>query len=109
MTLRLKRILASLKPATTQADLARELNLSRATIAQLINHGQWPKSLNQQALAWTIVEFLMVRGALFEDVRNAFLKKWSPRAPTRRPRNPDRKRSRKRPGVPRHANGKTNP
>lgn len=88
MTLRLKELLASLTPAATQADLARELKLSPAAIAQLINHGQWPKSLNQQALAWTIVEFLMVRGALFEDARNAFEEMEPPRANAKAPATP---------------------
>ncbi|HCR1759219.1 TPA: transposase, partial [Pseudomonas aeruginosa] len=48
--LKLKEVLASLgKP---QTDLARAVDLSPAAIAQLINHSQWPKSLDQQQLAW---------------------------------------------------------
>ncbi|EJY58326.1 hypothetical protein PACIG1_5896, partial [Pseudomonas aeruginosa CIG1] len=55
--LKLKEVLASLgKP---QTDLARAVDLSPAAIAQLINHSQWPKSLDQQQLAWRITEYLM--------------------------------------------------
>ncbi|MFK1245263.1 ExeA family protein [Pseudomonas aeruginosa] len=68
--LKLKEVLASLgKP---QTDLARAVNLSPAAIAQLINHGQWPKSLDQQQLAWRITEYLMGQGAQFDIVRQAF-------------------------------------
>ncbi|HHM6214076.1 TPA: AAA family ATPase, partial [Pseudomonas aeruginosa] len=53
--LKLKEVLASLgKP---QTDLARAVDLSPAAIAQLINHNQWPKSLDQQQLAWRITEY----------------------------------------------------
>ncbi|MCV6209567.1 hypothetical protein OFL32_26285, partial [Pseudomonas aeruginosa] len=68
--LKLKEVLASLgKP---QTDLARAVDLSPAAIAQLINHSQWPKSLDQQQLAWRITEYLMAQGAQFDTVRQAF-------------------------------------
>ncbi|MCW9741721.1 hypothetical protein L2V80_19005, partial [Proteus mirabilis] len=68
--LKLKEVLAGV--SKTQADLARAVDLSPAAIAQLINHGLWPKSLNQQQLAWRITEYLMGHGAQFDDVRQAF-------------------------------------
>ncbi|MBN0084426.1 transposase, partial [Pseudomonas aeruginosa] len=68
--LKLKEVLASLgKP---QTDQARAVDLSPAAIAQLINHNQWPKSLDQQQLAWRITEYLMAQGAQFDTVRQAF-------------------------------------
>ncbi|PAV10382.1 hypothetical protein CBG25_02210 [Arsenophonus sp. ENCA] len=40
----------------TQAALARELDLSEATLAQIVNHHQWPKqgadALKQRIRAW---------------------------------------------------------
>lgn len=84
--LKLKEVLASIKK--TQADLAEALELSPATIAQLINHEQWPKSLNQQQLAWRIAEFLMVNGAMFDDARQAFEVVGAPRANAEPPASP---------------------
>lgn len=34
----------------SQAALSRDINLSPSTVAQLINHGQWPRSIDQVAL-----------------------------------------------------------
>ncbi|MDO7895227.1 hypothetical protein Q5Z23_37260, partial [Pseudomonas aeruginosa] len=56
-------------------------DLSPAAIAQLINHSQWPKSLDQQQLAWRITEYLMAQGAQFDTVRQAF-DEVGPGAPT---------------------------
>lgn len=84
--LKLKEVLASV--GKTQADLARAVELSPAAIAQLINHGQWPKSLNQQQLAWRITEFLMGQGAQFDDVRQAFEEVEPPRANAEAPASP---------------------
>ena len=44
MMLKLKKVLADIEQP--QTELARELNLSKALVAQLINHGQWPRSLD---------------------------------------------------------------
>lgn len=41
-----------------QADLARELGLSRPTISQLINHSMWPKTIDQADLRSRIVAWL---------------------------------------------------
>ncbi|MGI0691046.1 hypothetical protein ACRCPP_18720 [Pseudomonas aeruginosa] len=79
--LKLKEVLASLgKP---QTDLARAVDLSPAAIAQLINHSQWPKSLDQQQLAWRITEYLMAQGAQFDTVRQAFDEVGAPPRPSR--------------------------
>lgn len=84
--LKLKEVLASI--SKTQADLARAVELSPATIAQLINHGQWPRSLDQQQLAWRITEYLMGQGAQFDDVRQAFEEVEPPRANAAAPASP---------------------
>ena len=59
----LKQVLASVGKG--QADLARAVKLSPAAIAQLINHGQWPKSIPMNQLAWAITEYLMQQWAGF--------------------------------------------
>ncbi|WP_069861404.1 ExeA family protein [Pseudomonas citronellolis] len=84
--LKLKEVLASV--SKTQADLARAVELSPAAIAQLINHGQWPKSLDQQQLAWRITEYLMGQGAKFDDVRQSFEEVEPPRANATAPASP---------------------
>ncbi|WP_418647247.1 AAA family ATPase [Thauera butanivorans] len=48
MRLRLKAVLAGL--GKSQSDLAREIGYSPATVAQLVNHGFWPKSLPQNEM-----------------------------------------------------------
>ncbi|WP_241240411.1 hypothetical protein [Pseudomonas aeruginosa] len=84
--LKLKEVLASLgKP---QTDLARAVDLSPAAIAQLINHSQWPKSLDQQQLAWRITEYLMAQGAQFDTVRQAFDEVGAPPPPRGGPPQP---------------------
>lgn len=85
--LKLKEVLASV--SKTQADLARAVELSPAAIAQLINHGQWPKSLDQQQLAWRITEYLMGQGAQFDDARQAFEEVEPPRANATTPAAPE--------------------
>lgn len=39
--LKLKNVL--LKAGSKQSELAKALNLSQATVAQIVNHGEWPK------------------------------------------------------------------
>lgn len=48
--LKLKEVLAGV--SKTQADLARAVDLSPAAIAQLINHGLWPKVPRQISPVW---------------------------------------------------------
>jgi len=62
-----------LKNKISQAFLARELELSNATIAQLLNHEQWPTSPDKASLIATITKALAaqdctVTAALFEPV-----------------------------------------
>ena len=85
--LRLKEVLTSV--SRSQADLARALELSPAAVAQLINHGMWPKSLNQQQLAWRIAEYLMTAGAQFDLARQAFEEVEPPRANATTPATPE--------------------
>lgn len=62
----LKPLLANLNRG--QAALARAMKLSPATIAQLINHGQWPKSLDQDELWGRISDWLYENGAQDSDI-----------------------------------------
>ena len=55
-----------------QADLARSLQLSPATIAQLINHGQWPKSLDRDDLEQRIRDWLLSNGAANDAIDDVF-------------------------------------
>ena len=68
--LKLKNVL--LKAGSKQSELAKALNLSQATVAQIVNHGEWPKSLDQAELQARIREFLVAAGAEAGDVATAF-------------------------------------
>lgn len=68
--LKLKNVL--LKAGSKQSELAKALNLSQATVAQIVNHGEWPKSLDQVELQARIREFLVAAGADAGDVATAF-------------------------------------
>lgn len=68
--LNLKNLL--LKAGSRQSELAKALNLSQATVAQIVNHGKWPKSLDQAELQARIREFLAAAGADAGDVATAF-------------------------------------
>ncbi len=76
MKMKLKRVLAELR--IQQNELAAALEkpdgqpLSEATIAQLVNHGQWPKSLGRVGLELKIKETLVARGAHSEHLRDLF-------------------------------------
>ncbi|CAM5458944.1 hypothetical protein TMEC54S_03510 [Thauera mechernichensis] len=48
MRIKLKAVLAGL--GKSQSDLAREIGYSPATVAQLVNHGYWPKSVPQHEM-----------------------------------------------------------
>ncbi|MGO2703378.1 ExeA family protein [Pseudomonas helleri] len=70
--LNLKQVLKGL--GRPQSALAESLKLSAATIAQLINHGQWPRSLDSADLQGRIRAFLVESGANDADIANAFEK-----------------------------------
>lgn len=68
--LKLKHVLQGIgKPQTA---LAESLKLSDATVAQLLNHGQWPRSLDCEDLQGRIRVFLTECGANDADIANAF-------------------------------------
>jgi type II secretory pathway predicted ATPase ExeA/predicted transcriptional regulator len=54
--LKLKKVLSDI--GVTQNALAKNLELSPAAVAQLINHNQWPKHKPQSELKLSILEFL---------------------------------------------------
>ncbi|WP_205785095.1 AAA family ATPase [Burkholderia sp. Ac-20344] len=60
MMLVLKSVLqrASIK----QAELAEHLNLSQAAVAQIVNHGVWPRSLDDLDLRERILDYLESKG-----------------------------------------------
>ncbi|HCB41861.1 MAG TPA: transposase [Pseudomonas sp.] len=68
--LKLKLVLDAIEPK--QADLARSLQLSKATIAQLINHGLWPKSLDRTELEQRIRDWLLSNGAANDAIGDVF-------------------------------------
>lgn len=70
--LKLKRVLADV--GQTQAQLSAHVQLSTATIAQLINHGIWVRAAKQYRLRERIVEFLQQHGASDEQIASAFEK-----------------------------------
>ncbi|QOK98305.1 AAA family ATPase [Ralstonia pseudosolanacearum] len=68
--LKLKNILPRI--GRKQSELAKHLNLSQAAVAQIINHGEWPKSLDELDLRERIMDFLEQAGAAFIDLAHAF-------------------------------------
>ena len=68
--LKLKNVLQ--KVGRKQADLAKALGLSQATVAQIVNHGEWPKSLDEADLRNRIGDFLNAHGAVADDLAGAF-------------------------------------
>lgn len=68
--LKLKSLLA--QAGKKQADLARDVDLSSATIAQIINHDKWPKTLNQEGIKRDIQAFLRAAGATEHEIETAF-------------------------------------
>lgn len=69
-TLHLKNALANI--GQSQTALARELGLSPASIAQICNHGFWPKSKPRGVLREQICDFLLRHGATVDAVSKAF-------------------------------------
>lgn len=71
MRLKLKGVLAM--RSLTQAELARATDMSPATIAQLVNHGIWPRNRTQALeLRRDIEKTITDAGATPEEVRTAF-------------------------------------
>jgi len=68
--LKLKKVLQVV--GRPQSALADSLNLSSAAVAQLLNHGQWPRSLNCEELQGRIRVFLSESGVNDADIANAF-------------------------------------
>jgi len=68
--LKLKNVL--LKAGCKQADLAKALNVSQATVAQIVNHGEWPKSLDAADLQERIRVFLAAAGVAPDDLTSVF-------------------------------------
>lgn len=78
MALKLKAVLARLKQP--QSALARKLGVSDSLIGQIVNHGEWPKSLDTQDLQERIRIYLEKHGASDADVSSAFEEVSEPRA-----------------------------
>ncbi|WP_156432511.1 ExeA family protein [Burkholderia sp. MSMB1498] len=70
MMLKLKNVLQRI--GCKQADLAAHIGLSQATVAQIVNHGAWPKSFNADALRRRILDYLRQRGVLEAALADAF-------------------------------------
>ena len=68
--LKLKNVLQ--KAGSKQADLAKALNVSQATVAQIVNHGEWPKSLDAADLHERIRAFLAAAGVEPADLATVF-------------------------------------
>lgn len=70
MVLRLKQVMADHQ--VLQADLAREMGIARPTLGALINHGQWPRSMDTGALKGLCVSFLKECGASDQALATVF-------------------------------------
>ncbi|MCW5223498.1 hypothetical protein D5041_07775 [Verminephrobacter aporrectodeae subsp. tuberculatae] len=68
--LKLKNVL--LKAGCRQADLARALHVSPASVAQIVNHGEWPRSLDVPGLRERIRRFLVARGVAPTSLASIF-------------------------------------
>ncbi|MGF6098869.1 ExeA family protein [Pseudomonas sp. 18175] len=68
--LKLKRVLQEV--GRPQSALAESLNLSSAAVAQLLNHSQWPRSLDCEVLQGRIRVFLNESGVNDADIASAF-------------------------------------
>ncbi len=55
-----------------QSDLAEHLALSPAAIAQVVNHGEWPRSLNEHDLKDRISAYLASHGITKEELSEVF-------------------------------------
>ncbi|MGQ0708733.1 MAG: AAA family ATPase [Rhodoferax sp.] len=70
MMLKLKNVLQA--TGRKQSDLAKALGVSQATVAQIVNHGEWPRSLDELDLQERILDFLQTGGASQADLSTAF-------------------------------------
>jgi len=68
--LKLKNVLQQV--GRKQSELAKFLGLSQAAVAQIINHGEWPKSLDELDLRERVVDFLGLHGAQEEVLACVF-------------------------------------
>lgn len=68
--LKLKDVLAGLR--LQQKALAKALDLSTASVAQLVNHNQWPKSLSTDSIKEKVQGFLREHGASQQAIDTAF-------------------------------------
>src|SRR5574337_117145 len=68
--LKLKNVLQ--QAGCKQADLAKALNVSQATVAQIVNHGEWPRSLDAADLQERIRAFLAAAGFALADLASVF-------------------------------------
>lgn len=74
-----------------QITLAKHLNVSSATVSLLINHKQWPRTLDQDDLRKRIEGFLKEHGADEVAVNTAFEEMEPERANAKAPANPTKK------------------
>lgn len=68
--LKLKDVLSGLR--LQQKALAKALDLSTASVAQLVNHNQWPKSLSADSIKEKVQGFLREHGASQQAIDTAF-------------------------------------
>lgn len=76
--LKLKNVLQAV--GRKQSDLAEHLGLSQASVAQIVNHGEWPKSLDETDLQESIIRYLQAHGATDGDIDSVFEEVSEPRA-----------------------------
>lgn len=75
--MKLKRVMWQL--GISQREMAEAIekpdgsNVSQATMAQLVNHDLWPKTLERQALERQIKQLLFARGANDDHIRDLFV------------------------------------
>jgi type II secretory pathway predicted ATPase ExeA len=68
--LQLKQVMS--EAGIKQADMAREMGIARPTLGALINHGQWPKSIEQNPLVYRARKFLKRCGVSGRALETAF-------------------------------------
>lgn len=73
-----------------QTELAEFLGLSPATVAQIVNHGEWPKSLDAVELRGRICNFLEAQGLVPVELIGAFEEMDGPRGNAAHPVSPSK-------------------
>ena len=68
--LKLKQVLEEI--GSTQRELAQHLQISSAGVAQICNHGIYPKKPNEETVKAGVLEYLKQRGASVEVCRRVF-------------------------------------